>query len=40
MNVGVAPTDIFLPFNFADIFITLGVILLLFDNIFYKKNET
>ena len=27
-------------FNFADIFITLGVILLLFDNIFYKKNET
>ena len=26
-------------FNFADIFITLGVILLLFDNIFYKKNE-
>ena len=27
-------------FNFADIFITAGVILLLFDNIFYKKNET
>ena len=27
-------------FNFADIFITLGVIFLLFDNIFYKKNET
>ena len=27
-------------FNFADIFITLGVILLLFDNIFFKKNET
>ena len=27
-------------FNFADIFITMGVILLLFDNIFYKKNET
>ena len=27
-------------FNFADIFITFGVILLLFDNIFYKKNET
>ena len=27
-------------FNFADIFITVGVILLLFDNIFYKKNET
>ena len=27
-------------FNFADIFITLGVILLLFDNIFYNKNET
>ena len=27
-------------FNFADIFITLGVILLLFDNIFNKKNET
>ena len=26
-------------FNFADIFITLGVIFLLFDNIFYK-NET
>ena len=26
-------------FNFADIFITVGVILLLFDNIFYKKNE-
>ena len=26
-------------FNFAYIFITLGVILLLFDNIFYKKNE-
>ena len=26
-------------FNFADIFITFGVILLLFDNIFYKKNE-
>ena len=26
-------------FNFADIFITLGVILLLFDNIFNKKNE-
>ena len=27
-------------FNFADIFITIGVILLLFDNIFYKKHET
>ena len=27
-------------FNFADIFITLGVIFLLFDNIFLKKNET
>ena len=27
-------------FNFADIFITIGVILLLFDNIFNKKNET
>ena len=27
-------------FNFADIFITVGVILLLFDNIFYKKHET
>ena len=27
-------------FNFADIFITVGVILLLLDNIFYKKNET
>ena len=26
-------------FNFADIFITLGVILLLFENIFFKKNE-
>ena len=26
-------------FNFADIFITMGVILLLFDNIFNKKNE-
>ena len=26
-------------FNFADIFITLGVVFLLFDNIFYKKNE-
>ena len=26
-------------FNFADIFITVGVILLLFDNIFNKKNE-
>ena len=26
-------------FNFADICITLGVILLLFDNIFSKKNE-
>ena len=26
-------------FNFADIFITIGVILLLFDNIFNKKNE-
>ena len=26
-------------FNFADIFITFGVILLLFDNIFYKQNE-
>ncbi len=26
-------------FNFADIFITLGVVILLFDNIFYKKNE-
>ena len=25
-------------FNFADIFITLGVVFLLFDNIFYKKN--
>ena len=27
-------------FNFADICITVGVIFLLFDNIFYKKNET
>ena len=27
-------------FNFADIFITVGVILVLFDNIFCKKNET
>ena len=27
-------------FNFADIFITAGVILLFLDNIFYKKNET
>ena len=27
-------------FNFADIFITLGVILLLFENILDKKNET
>ena len=27
-------------FNFADIFITLGVILLLFENVFNKKNET
>ncbi len=27
-------------FNFADIFITAGVLLLLLDNIFYKKNET
>ena len=27
-------------FNFADIFITLGVLILLFDNILYKKNET
>jgi len=27
-------------FNFADIFISGGVILLLFNNIFYKKNET
>ncbi len=27
-------------FNFADVFITVGVILLLFDNIFNKKNET
>ena len=27
-------------FNFADICITSGVILLLFDNIFNKKNET
>ena len=27
-------------FNFADVFITLGVIFLLFDNIFCKKNET
>ena len=27
-------------FNLADIFITVGVIFLLFDNIFYKKNET
>ncbi len=26
-------------FNFADIFITVGVILLLFDNIFNTKNE-
>ena len=26
-------------FNFADIFITLGVIVLLFENIFNKKNE-
>ena len=26
-------------FNFADIFITIGVILLLFDNILNKKNE-
>ena len=26
-------------FNFADIFITMGVILLLFENIFNKKNE-
>ena len=26
-------------FNFADIFITLGVIILLFDNLFNKKNE-
>ena len=26
-------------FNFADIFITLGVMLLLFDNILNKKNE-
>ena len=26
-------------FNFADVFITLGVMLLLFDNIFYKRNE-
>ena len=26
-------------FNFADIFITIGVVLLLFDNIFNKKNE-
>ena len=26
-------------FNFADIFITIGVALLLFDNIFNKKNE-
>ena len=26
-------------FNFADIFITIGVIFLLFDNIFNKKNE-
>ena len=26
-------------FNFADIFITLGVIILLFDNIFNNKNE-
>ena len=26
-------------FNFADIFITVGVIFLLFDNIFNKKNE-
>ena len=26
-------------FNFADNFITIGVILLLFDNIFNKKNE-
>ena len=26
-------------FNLADIFITIGVILLLFDNIFNKKNE-
>ena len=25
-------------FNFADIFITFGVILLLFDNIYYKKK--
>ena len=26
-------------FNFADIFITIGVFLLLFDNIFNKKND-
>ena len=26
-------------FNFADIFISLGVILLLFENVFYKKNQ-
>ena len=26
-------------FNFADIFITLGVVILLIDNIFCKKNE-
>ena len=26
-------------FNFADIFITIGVVLLLFDNIFNKKND-
>jgi len=26
-------------FNFADVFITIGVIILLFDNIFSKKNE-
>ena len=26
-------------FNFADIFITIGVVLLLFDNIFSKKND-
>tara|TARA_B100000886_G_C20418720_1_gene490441 strand:+ start:1110 stop:1604 length:495 start_codon:yes stop_codon:yes gene_type:complete len=26
-------------FNFADVFITIGVMILLFDNIFSKKNE-
>ena len=26
-------------FNFADVFITLGVVILLFNNIFYKNND-